>query len=714
MENGLAALPRVAITHTLPPMLRAGELFRWSLTIRAEEDIAAGSTIGLARRWPHDGGLPQWHDPAGRNFVAATGPANAAVGIEALRREDWHPFDHALMLRLAHALAPGDELSVCYGAPPSPGFEAQTFVEAASAVQIFMQPAGGTWQPLARIATRVVGGTPHRLVAIAPSILAPGESFDLLVRLEDIWGNPASGEDLDVVASCGAAGRINATHGAVARLRSGPLAEGVHRIEVADAAKRLQAVSNPIRCLRDPQHRLFWGDLHAQSANGCGAQTIADYFAFARDFAGADFAGHQGNCFLLSSADWRESEDVTRRFNEDGRFVALLGYEWSGETAVGGDHNVYFPGDRGELRRCSHRHVADTSDLATDLTHVTDLHAHVRGKDLLLVVHVGGRTSNLEWHEPGTERLLEVHSTHATSEWFLFEALRRGYRLGVVGGSDGVDGRPGASHPGRMAVRNLRGGLAAVKMPALSRAQLWTALRQRATYATTGERILLEVDVDGCSFGELGAASTAPRIAVGVEGTAPLAAVEIFRGCEPIYAAPITALDGTPSSRLRLSWFGASAAGNWSRARLHWQGRIEVLGGKLLSACDWGADTPAEGITAWSAAALTFRSITAGNWNGVEVELEEGPQTVIAFKHGDLAVEFPLPGLGRSPLERQWHEPHRLLRLQRLPRLPAALGWAGTFVDAAAPPGEHAYWVRVRQDDGGCAWSSPIYLRVAG
>jgi hypothetical protein len=147
---------------------------------------------------------------------------------------------------------------------------------------------------------------------------------------------------------------------------------------------------------------------------------------------------------------------------------------------------------------------------------------------------------------------------------------------------------------------------------------------------------------------------------------------------------------------------------------LHWQGRIEVAGGRLLSACDWGADTPAEGITAWSAAALTFRSITAGNWNGVELELEEGPQTVIGFRHGDLAAEFPLCQLGRTPLERQWHEPHRLLRLQRLPRLPAALGWAGAFVDAAAPPGEHAYWVRVRQDDGGSAWSSPIYLRVGG
>jgi hypothetical protein len=613
---------------------------------------------------------------------------------------------------LAHGLARGEELSLTYGAPPSPGFEAQTFIEAASTLKIFLQPAGGAWSPVTKITTKVVGGAPHRLVAIAPSILGLGETFELIVRLEDIWGNPASGGTIDVVASCGASACINAEHGAVARLRLGPLPEGVHRIEVADVARRLSAVSNPIRCVRNPRQRLYWGDLHAQSANGCGAQTIADYFAFARDFAGADFAGHQGNCFLLSNADWEESKHVTRRFNEDGRFVTLLGYEWSGETALGGDHNVYFPGDTGELRRCSHRHVSDTSDLATDLGHVTDLHAHVRGGNLLLVVHVGGRTSNLNWHEPSTERLLEVHSTHATSEWFLFEALRRGYRLGVVGGSDGVDGRPGASHPGRMSVRNLRGGLAAVKMPALGRAHLWTALRQRATYATTGERILLDVEVDGRGFGEVGAVPAAPRIAVGVEGTAPLTSVEIFRGCEPIFLAPIAVVDGAPSSCLRLSWFGASAPGNWSRARLQWEGRVEVVGGSLLSARDWGTDTPAEGITVRTAAGLSFRSITAGNWNGVEMELEERPETLIGFSSGTLAAEFPLRRLAGAPLESQWDEPYRLLRLQRLPHLPAALGWTGAFTDAEAPPGEHAYWVRVRQDDGGCAWSSPVYVRV--
>jgi hypothetical protein len=63
--------------------------------------------------------------------------------------------------------------------------------------------------------------------------------------------------------------------------------------------------------------------------------------------------------------------------------------------------------------------------------------------------------------------------------------------MGVVAGSDGVDGRPGASHPGHMGVRNVRGGLTAVATPELTRGGLWSALKSRHCYASTGERIML-------------------------------------------------------------------------------------------------------------------------------------------------------------------------------------------------------------------------------
>ena len=379
---------------------------------------------------------------------------------------------------------------------------------------------------------------------------------------------------------------------------------------------------------------------------------------------------------------------------------------------MGGDRNIYFPGETAELRRCSHRHVADHSDIATDLPHVEDVHALHRDKDVLMAVHVGGRTTNLQWHEPTAEKLLEVHSTHATSEWFLFEALRRGYRFGVTGGSDGVDGRPGASHPGRMSVRNLRGGLAAVTAPELSRNSLWGALRAKRTYATTGERILLSVAVDGHVPGDSYQTKSPPRLAFEIEGTAPLRAIDIFRGTECISSVPVEPRDATPSDWLRVSWSGSSGPGNWQRARMIWDGTIEIAAGKILAAEDDWRDTVAEGIACWSAKQVEFTSITAGNWNAVKLKLEETPETVLRFVTSPLSVEFPLCGLAMKPVEQSLSDPARAVRIERLPRLPGALGRSGDFVDLDAPAGEHAYWIRVTQEDGSRAWSTPVFADV--
>jgi len=69
----------------------------------------------------------------------------------------------------------------------------------------------------------------------------------------------------------------------------------------------------------------------------------------------------------------QEIRQQANRQNDPGRFVAYVGWEWSGNTPVGGDHNVYYPGEDGPLHRSSHVLINDKSDAATDCAHVTDL-----------------------------------------------------------------------------------------------------------------------------------------------------------------------------------------------------------------------------------------------------------------------------------------------------------------------------------------------------
>jgi hypothetical protein len=704
------------VATDLPSQVTAGSLASWRITVVPSAPLPAGARIALARRWPSDWGTPQTRDPAAPDYLSATASTGTALRVWTARLHPWHPFDHVLFVELLGALPAGAELRLAFGerSGGSPGANAQTFVEEASPLAVRLCPdAASGWTEVARLETRVAGAAPARWVLTAPSRVVAGEPFEIHARAEDEWGNPATVGPATLSIEGGAGGparlAIGGDAGPTARCRVA-LPAGVHRLRAIDAASGTVAESNPIVSAGAQPTRLFWGDIHAQSVIGCGARSIEAFYRHARDFAACDFASHQANCFLVSAPEWDETQAVTARLNEPGRFVTLLGVEWSAASHLGGDRNLYFPGDRAELRRCSHEFVADRGDLATDLPHADDLHRHYRDTDTLVALHVGGRTTDLRWHEPRIERLIEVHSTHATSEWFLFDALARGYRLGVVAGSDGVDGRPGASHPGHMGVRNVRGGLVAVAMRELTREALLAALRARRCYATTGERIVLDFEVDGQPMGAEVTATGQPRLRVRVEGTAPLAAVEIFRGTERVWTAPLVPTDSRPSRWLRVSWSGASAPGNWQRARMVWDGALRIEGGRFGDARGWAFDTPDEGIVAREAQRIAWRSVTAGDWDGLEAEVQGEPGALLRFASEPLSVAVPLAAIDDAPFEVHAENPQRRLRVERLPAGLSPPAFEATIQDEMPLAGTHAYWVRVRQHDGAMAWSSPVFV----
>jgi hypothetical protein len=45
---------------------------------------------------------------------------------------------------------------------------------------------------------------------------------------------------------------------------------------------------------------------------------------------------HQGNDFQITTPFWEELQRLTREFLNEGRFVTFPGYEWSGNTVLGG------------------------------------------------------------------------------------------------------------------------------------------------------------------------------------------------------------------------------------------------------------------------------------------------------------------------------------------------------------------------------------------
>ncbi len=710
----------VRVVYEGASVLTAGARTRFDVRFQADIDLPPGAQLGLARRWPSDWGALQSHDPAAPGYLQVSAGAGLPVRWWSAGMHPWHPFDHASFVVLPHGLPAGQSLQIVAGdgSQGSPGCIVQTFIEEQSPLSIrLLAGPGASWVEIARPSVQVVGAAAHRLVLTAPGQVVAGKPFELHLRVVVGWGNRAVARgrvrllapiDWEVqLPDCG-----------WLRLPVTLERPGIHRLPAAMAAvPGLQAVSNPVEVIAADAaaQPMFWGDLHAQSLIGCGARTIDAFFEHARDFAASDFASHQANCFLVSNPEWAETERGTLQVQRPGRFVTLLGVEWSPSSVLGGDHNLYFPGDDAPLHRCSHEFVADKSDLATDLPHVDDLHAHYQGTDTLIAVHVGGRTADLRWHEPSLDRLIEVHSTHATSEWFLLDALKRGYRMGVTAGSDGVDGRPGASHPGHLEVRNVRGGLTAVMMPELSRGALWSALRSRHCYATTGERIGLRFATeDGARMGDEIRASRLPRFPVSVHGTAPVESIDFFRDDQLLQHVDAMSTPPQPlSNRVRVGWCGASGQGNFRVARMHWDGLLRVRGARILGAEPWAFDTPDEGLLQIDEHQVSWRSITGGDWDGLVLEMDRLDEAELIFVTEPMTLQVRLGDLSGAAQLFEANAPMRRLELRRLPLQLPALDWTGNFADPDPLPGTHAYWVRVRQADGAFAWSSPIFVTLA-
>jgi hypothetical protein len=324
-------------------------------------------------------------------------------------------------------------------------------------------------------------------------------------------------------------------------------APGILRLR-AQTAAGYAAHANPLVVL--PQvPRVLWGDLHGHSNLSDGTGTAEDYFRYARDVSGLDVAvltdhDHIGREPLdATPASWSEIKAQVEAFHAPGRFVTLLGFEWT-SWLHGHRHVLYFDRD-GEV--VSSADPARTSPL--------ELWGALRGKRALTFAHhsAGGPVAT-NWAippDPELEPVTEIVSVHGNSEApdaprpvhqpvagnFVRDVLQRGYRLGFVGSGDTHDGHPGMAHAGNSG----SGGLAAILADDLSRDGVLAALRARRAYATNGPRIFLQTTLDGQPMGAviaLAGATGSKRLSLLAVGTAPFERIDVIRGPGVVHSVP--------------------------------------------------------------------------------------------------------------------------------------------------------------------------------
>lgn len=698
--------------------------------------------IKICFRTTSDIGKPQFTRRDAPNYVTARASNGVALDVIYDPRLNIRPWTQTIFIRTKSGyLRAGDYITVVFGerSSGSPGLRMQTNVEETFEFRTLVD-ALATYEfvQLSRSPEiAIVAGPPSAYRLLLPTERAAGEPFRLAVVPADRWGNPTCFPDRrmllkadDAISGLGAlamAGRRDplVIEGVVGKV------PGDYTINLVDESGARLATSNPLRIGAPGGLQPYWADMHGQSEETIGTNSAEAYFRFARDKAFLDVTGHQGNDFQITPAFWQELNRLTAAFDVPGKFVALPGYEWSGNTGMGGDRNVFYEREGEPIHRSS-RVLVDLPDADRDCHLVGDLFDALAGKDVVMVPHVGGRYADLHaGHDGRLEHSVEIHSSWGTFEWLLHDAFALGFRAGVVCNSDDHKGRQGATSPGASLFGAI-GGLTCLLMPHLDRAAVFQALRRRRHYGTTGCRMLLHVeahlpepaavfDQDPAIFPDAAAATgtvvqmghivrtAAPKVRFDVDavGSAPIERIDVFNGTE--HLACIRGFDNVAGTRrIRVLWEGAECRGRGRQTI--WDGSATVHGNRIEWAAPvnfLNADAP---LLQDGPSRLHWKSVTTGNMAGFdmivrdaeagEIEIVTGPASatlaINAIQMQDHLIEAG--GLGRR------------IRLFRLPEHGMSVGLEASLDVTLTPGRDNPVYVRVTQEDGHQAWSSPIYF----
>lgn len=695
--------------------------------------------IRVVFRVANDTGPLQTTDPAAANYVTAKASNGAPLMLDFVSMGHTRPWFRGLTIRVMGGLMrEGDEIEIVFGdrSGGGPGMKLQTFCESVLEFRVLADCcATGHFTPIPDSPTvSVVPGPPALWKALMPTHRHPGQPFYLGIKAEDLWGNPS--DQIDQTVRLRAEGKISGLPDTLT-FRPG---ERSHRItgltaETGPVCVLVEEESGKALCrsnllvISDDLPSTWWGDLHGQSGESVGINTAEEYFTFARDMAFLDLTSHQANDFQVNNAFWAEINRLSESFEEPGRMVTFPGYEWSGNTGVGGDRNVYFRTEGRQIRRSSHALLPDRSDIDTDSPTARDLFRDLEGEDCFVYAHVGGRYADIGYaHDPKHEVAMEIHSAWGTFEWLLTDGFPLGHRSGVVCNSDGHKGRPGASYPGASTF-GAYGGLTCFITDDFSRDGIMECVRRRHTYGTTGNRLHLDVRAHFADDADL--FNRDPNhFDVTPEPARSAMMGDIVRTGENEVEISVSAASGTPieridlllgdethqtfhghnpaerGNRVRVLWSGAEYRGRGRQT--NWKGRLELDKAQVQRFGKINIWNPERLLNLDGPQALDFEAITAGNFGGVDLWLDR-MDGVLSIKTNLVEGTVDLASLDGDAT----FDAGGLERRIRAFRLPEELNRREMTIRTRAPvadKGDTPVWVRVTTEDGFQAWSSPIFL----
>ncbi len=683
--------------------------------------IDDSGSIKICTRFASDIAEPQFDDPASENYVSVTASNGAILDCSYHKKNNIRPWGNTIHIRIVKGyLKRGDKITIHYGNPAKgcPGIRMQTFCEDTFEFKVLVDAfATFDFAEIEKSPTlKVIPGPAEKYVAVLPTLVKTSEPFDLKIKAEDKWGNPTTDNRQLYLKSNT---QIKNLTEKVEFDNDTLIIPGLKcdeqadiKIDIYDSKGNFLCSSNFLKQIKEPEYFHYWGDLHGQSEETIGSNTAKEYFTFARDKAFLDVAAHQGNDFQITKPFWEDLNKLTKDFYQRNKFVTFPGYEYSANTALGGDHNIYYLNEGEQIYRSCHGLVYDYSDTGTDCHTTKELFDKLKDKESFVYAHVGGRYADLSVaKDAGLTPAIEIHSAWGTFEWLLHDALKLGLRPGVVANSDGHKGRPGASYPGASKFGSY-GGLTCFLAKDLTREAIYESIKSRHHYATTGCRMFLNVTAktqnQTALMGDIvKAGNHNVKLCVEISSESPIEKIDVFNGTKIVETYRPYSLDAL-SNRIKIIWSGAEYKGRGRETV--WDGNVLAEGNIIKNFQPVNFWNPLKQPVMKSYNKIQFQSITTGGISGVEIELDKPNQGELFINTPLINTSIDIKEIKADELVSDAGGLDRKIKVYRLPETNNSYLLKKDFDIDIINPRDNPLYVKVTREDGHMAWSSPIYF----
>ncbi len=550
---------RRSICFCEPNHALAGDESTWKFVFTTAGLLPKGTKLRFdleSKGRPIDWQIPSVNLKQKTNLIYAQLPNSKTIAPEMVE----HPENKTVSFEftLPSELKSGDSMTIVIQ-----GNNAQKIVQRRRPFHLFIDPKGKKeYKDSETFFLDVRGNHLKALRIIAPSLVSRNKRFDVIVRFEDIFGNLTS----------------NAPEGTLIDLSYEHLREnlnwklfvpetgfialpnlyfnepGIYRIQLKNLKTKEQFFSPPIKCLPEGALSLYWGALHSEAQRIDSAENIETFLRHIRDdkalqfFATSSFDSEEET----SNEVWKSIVQQIAEFNEDDRFVAMLGFQWFGEPKEEGLRQFIYAKDNKPIMRRK-----DTKNNSLKKIYKTN-----NPKEMIAIpsFSMGKSTCyNFEDFNNEFERVVEIYNAWGSSECSAKEgnlrpiqggkngiaettegsiqkALNRGYRFGFVAG--GYDDRGPYSELYDSEQTQYTPGLTAILAKEHSRASIFEALQERSCYATTGERMIVGFHIAGFRMGSEIDTKSRPGLEFNRHitgyciGTAPIIEAQLIRNGE--------------------------------------------------------------------------------------------------------------------------------------------------------------------------------------